>query len=723
MNRKAVVAISLAVSLALAPGVGQAGSGHGGGSPDFQPGAAGAGDPYFPLDGNGGYDVKHYLLDVTYDPATDVLTGIATITARATQDLSAFNLDLEGLEVRSIKVDGRSAEWSRDGGELTVVPRRGLEEGRKFTTVVRYDGIPATIEDPQLGPSGFFHTDDGAMVVGEPDVAATWFPVNDHPSDKASYTFKITAPSDLQVVSNGVLERSRERHGWTTWTWVAREPMASYLATMAIGKFDVNAYRQDGIKFWDAIDPDLFVRTAPRTGDQFAISQVADLTYKRLAHTISVPAEGAQMSFWIDRDTEVNWDYAFVEAHTVGQDDWTTLKDINGHTSQDTGNECPGWLDLHPFIGHYQSDADADGTCDPTGSTGSWWAASGGSDGYEQWSFDLSAYAGSDVEVSISYASDGSVQRLGLFVDDIEVSTGQGTTSFEDDGDTMDGWTVLGAPEGSEPNANDWIAGTTADGPASPGEVADGSFARQGEILGFLADNFGKYPFSASGGIVDDIEGVGFALENQTRPVYSRDFFGDPISADGVVVHELTHQWFGDSLAVQDWQHIWLNEGFATYAEWLWSEHEGLDTAQEVFDFFYGAIPADDPFWSVTIGDPGPDNLFDFSVYARGAMTLHQLRLTVGDDAFFKILHRWSKSQAGGNVTTDEFIALAERISGQELDGLFQTWLFTPEKPVLDVAAPLAARTLSTSASIDVRHAPAAALSLVQRYGASIKLK
>jgi aminopeptidase N len=296
----------------------------------------------------------------------------------------------------------------------------------------------------------------------------------------------------------------------------------------------------------------------------------------------------------------------------------------------------------------------------------------------------------------------------------------------------LDCWTVPGAPDGSEANTNDWIAGTTADGPASPGEVAQGSFARQGEILDFLADNFGRYPFSASGGIVDDLEGVGFALENQTRPTYSRDFFGDSISGDSVVVHELAHQWYGDSLAVEAWQHIWLNEGFATYAEWLWSEHEGLGTAQENFDFFYSAIPAESPFWTVTIGDPGPDLLFDFSIYARGAMTLHQLRLRVGDDDFFKILRRWASSQAGGNVTTDEFIALAERISGQELDDLFQTWLFTPGKPVLAdaaisatnaVAATAAINAVAASTTTDIRHAPPAARSLLQRYGADLKLR
>jgi Peptidase family M1 domain/Peptidase M1 N-terminal domain/Immune inhibitor A peptidase M6 len=718
MSRKAVVGVSLSVVLALAPGVGQADSGHGGGHREFTPGAAGAGDPYFPLDGNGGYDVKHYDLDVKYDPATDVLKGKATIEARATQNLSSFNLDFEGLTVRSIKVDGKSAEWSRDGGELTIVPRRGLRKDHKFETVVRYDGIPATIENPVVGPSGFFHTDDGALVIGEPDVAATWFPVNDHPTDKASYTFRITAPADVQVVSNGVLKHERERRGWKTWTWDAREPMASYLAMMAIGEFDVHAYRDDGIKFWDAIDTDLLTRPQPVTGDQYAISQVADLTFKRLAHTITVPAAGAQLSFWIDRDTELPWDFAFVEAHTVDQDDWTTLEDLNGHTSQDTGFSCPFWLGLHPFLSHYQTD-DGVGGCTPAGTSGNWWAATGASDGYEQWSFDLSAYAGTNIEVSISYASDDVVQRAGLFVDDVVVSTGEGTTSFENDGDTFDGWAVPGAPEGSEPNGNDWIAGTPADGPEITGEIVQRSFARQPEILGFLADQFGPYPFSSSGGIVDDLGGVGFALENQTRPIYSKDFFGDSISGDNVVVHELTHQWFGDSLAVGAWQHIWLNEGFATYAEWLWSEREGLGTAQEIFDFFYGIFDAESPFWTVTIGDPGPDALFDFSVYSRGAMTLHQLRLAVGDENFFTIMQEWATSHAGGNVTTDQFIALAEQISGQDLGDLFQTWLFTPVKPLVATAAPAARSAATTS---NVYRAPAAARSLLQRYGQGVKL-
>jgi aminopeptidase N len=182
---------------------------------------------------------------------------------------------------------------------------------------------------------------------------------------------------------------------------------------------------------------------------------------------------------------------------------------------------------------------------------------------------------------------------------------------------------------------------------------------------------------------------IGFALENQTRPVYSPLFWTVPGLGDIVVVHELAHQWYGDSLAVAAWQHIWLNEGFATYAEWLWSEHEGFGTAQENFDGNYNSIDEGDPFWDVTIGDPGPAQMFDGAVYVRGAMTLHQLRLAVGDEDFFTILRRWAAAHAGGHVTTDQFIALSEEVSGQDLDDLFQTWLFTPGKPELPSAPTL----------------------------------
>ena len=642
------------------------------------PGAASAGDPYFPPDGNGGYDVQHYDLRLRYNPDTDRLDGLATIRARSTQSLSAFNLDFVGLTVRSIQVDGRGAQWARSGQELTVVPRTNLHKHKKFTVRVRYGGVPVSLEG-----AGFIATDDGFDIVGEPHVAASWFPVNDHPTDKASYTFHVTVPRGREVVANGDLVDLDRHGGWSTWTWHAVDPMASYLTTVDVGEFRLSGYRSGGIRYADAIDPDLFdPLAAPSTGTRFAVSQAADSSYKRLMHTIDVPAGGATVGFTITRDTEANWDFAFVEAHTVGSDDWTTLPDENGHTSQDTGFSCLVWPDLHPFITtHYQTVDQAAETCTPSGDTGDWWGASGDSDGPEQWEVDLTPFAGSTVELSISYASDQSVQPPGLFVDDIEVSTGEGSTSFEAG---LDGWTVPGPPAGSPGNENDWITGTLADVPDAPGVVAANSFAREPEIIGFLASVFGRYPWRSAGGIVDDVEGLGFALENQTRPVYSKGFFTDPVSGDGVVVHELAHQWYGDSLAVQRWREIWLNEGFATYAEWLWSEREGLGTAQETFDFFYNDfIPDDDPWWQITIGDPGPDLLFEFPVYFRGAMTLHQLRLTVGDDDFFRILRTWAQSRAGDNVKTSEFIRLAERISGADLDQLFQDWLYTPAKPAV----------------------------------------
>ncbi|HTE64893.1 MAG TPA: M1 family peptidase, partial [Candidatus Binatia bacterium] len=154
MARRLAVLASLAVCFSLISGVTQAAS-----PTVFSPGAPGAGDPYYPLDGNGGYDVGHYLLDVRYDPDTDFLTGVATITAMATQNLSRFNLDLEGLSVESITVNGRAATWSRDGGELTVTPSRGIRNGTRFVTIVEYSGVPETLTE--FGVSGFIHTDDG----------------------------------------------------------------------------------------------------------------------------------------------------------------------------------------------------------------------------------------------------------------------------------------------------------------------------------------------------------------------------------------------------------------------------------------------------------------------------------------------------------------------------------------------------------------------------------
>jgi aminopeptidase N len=512
MLRKPMVLL-LATTLTLL-GAGAAGAAP----PKGSPGAPGIGDPYFPLDGNGGYDVHGYDLDLRYNPDTDRLAGVAVITAKATQHLSALNLDLHGLTVRSIAVNGKPATWSRRGDELTVKPKSVLPHGSGFTVAVTYDGVPDTIEDPLLGISGFIHTDDGALVVGQPDVAATWYPANDHPRDAATWEISIAVPKDAhgkerEAISNGALVGKETKSGWTTWRWKAAEPMATYLSMLAIGQFDVRAYSADGEKYWDALDRGLYrIETVPE------------------------------------------------------------------------------------------------------------------------------------------------------------------------------------APE-----------------PSTAGDIAKASLGRQPEIVRFLEQFAGNpYPFATAGGVVDDLEELFFALETQTRPVYSPLFFQfDVLNGELVVVHELAHQWFGDDLRLKRWQDIWLNEGFATYAEWLWLEREGFITVDEIFQSLTG-IPADSEYWDVTTGDPGPADLFDFeAVYERGALTLHALRQKIGDRTFLRLVDEWAATQSGDTVSTSEFIALAERVSGRQLDGFFRTWLFTAAKPpgYPDVPQPEATTSATAVSSAPVASA------------------
>jgi aminopeptidase N len=225
--------------------------------------------------------------------------------------------------------------------------------------------------------------------------------------------------------------------------------------------------------------------------------------------------------------------------------------------------------------------------------------------------------------------------------------------------------------------------------------AARASVGRTDEIVDWLSSISGPYPFEARGGVVVDPTEMSFALENQTRPVYSGRFWRRG-SNPYVVVHENAHQWFGDSVSVAQWRDIWLNEGFASYAEWLWSEREGEGTAQELADFTYASYPADDPFWTIKPGDPGAPNIFDNAVYDRGALTVHALRLAVGDTAFFKILKRWTAQNRYGNGTTEQLRTLAENVSGKSLHKLFRIWLFTAERP--PAPSPTAAISGSTSA-------------------------
>ncbi|WP_031467971.1 M1 family metallopeptidase [Sciscionella sediminilitoris] len=205
------------------------------------PGSDGLGDPYYPQDGNGGYDVSHYDISFSYDPPSKKLEATTRITARAEQDLSAFNLDLSGLTVDGITVDGKDAKWSRSGEhELTVTPETPLSQQHPFTVEVRYGGTPKPIKDPALGENGWQYGDNGAaFAAGEPHGAATWFPVNDSPLDKATYSVSGTLPKPWTMIANGRETGTSPGPGKDkqTFKWAEPVPMASYLATVGIDKW------------------------------------------------------------------------------------------------------------------------------------------------------------------------------------------------------------------------------------------------------------------------------------------------------------------------------------------------------------------------------------------------------------------------------------------------------------------------------------------------------
>jgi aminopeptidase N len=445
-----VVVIALAELVLAAPGAAGAATG-----------APGAGDPYFPRAGNGGYQVDHYAFDLRFRAHRRRVRGLATLEATSTQDLSRFNLDLRRLRVSQVLVDGSPAAFRRHAGELTITPEGPIEAGERFETAVRYGGRPRPVREADGSRSGWFRTRDGAVVLGEPRGAPSWLPCNDHPTDKATYELRVTVPRPLKAIANGVLE-GRSRHGRrTTFEWREDAPMATYLATVAIGRFDLRRSELAGIPSWAAVDSRL-----PRRGD----------------------------------------------------------------------------------------------------------------------------------------------------------------------------------------------------------------LRRTPAILDLFGKTFGPYPFDSTGAIVDRI-GVGFALETQTRPVYP----GPP--DDVLVAHELAHQWFGNSVSLERWRDIWLNEGFATWAEWWWVQNDDGPSVRRTFRATYRTPASDHGFWDPPPGDPPPAKLFATSVYARGGMTLEALRERIGDPAFFRIMRRWIAEHADGNASTQDFIALAEDESGLDLDRFFSAWLFERGKP------------------------------------------
>jgi aminopeptidase N len=196
------------------------------------------------------------------------------------------------------------------------------------------------------------------------------------------------------------------------------------------------------------------------------------------------------------------------------------------------------------------------------------------------------------------------------------------------------------------------------------------------EVVRFESRLYGPYPFAAAGSIVDYAPELGYALESQSRPIY-------PYVPDlTTVVHETAHQWFGDSAGLKRWPEIWLNEGFATWTEWYYAERHGRRSAKAIFSRLYEVPASDKEFWNPPSAHPGtPVHMFGSSVYVRGAMALEALRLKIGTKPMLRVLHRWAQTHRYGSGAIKEFVALAEKTSGRNLDPLFQRWLYRRGKP------------------------------------------
>ena len=229
------------------------------------PGAAGLGDRLFPLLGNGGYDAKHYDLALSYSSTEPVqVDGFVTMRAVATQGLSRFNLDFNGDAVRRVSVNGRRADWRLDGEELVITPRKALRKHEKFKTTVTFTSGPDAPAPDDPFPGGWFTTVDGSVTAAQPDRGNEIYPVNDHPSDKATYRYALLVPDGMTAVANGRLTGQRDFGARTLWTYEMDEPMASQLIQLAVGDLDViRRGRVTGVHLRDVVASNAVATSEP----------------------------------------------------------------------------------------------------------------------------------------------------------------------------------------------------------------------------------------------------------------------------------------------------------------------------------------------------------------------------------------------------------------------------------------------------------------------------
>ena len=214
-------------------------------------------EPFFPRSGNRGYDVKHYDVTLGYQPRSGMLTARDVVEARATSGLTKFSLDLNGLKVTSVSVDGEAATYSRGRGKVKIVPASRIAKGESFTVELRYQGVPRKVIDPDGSPEGWYRTKDGAIGVGEPVGTAAWLACNNAPRDKAGFDIDITVPSGVKAVSNGRLISREKVGGRVRWAWSEPKPMATYLALVDIGKGKLITGHVGKLPTWTLIDPKL----------------------------------------------------------------------------------------------------------------------------------------------------------------------------------------------------------------------------------------------------------------------------------------------------------------------------------------------------------------------------------------------------------------------------------------------------------------------------------
>jgi hypothetical protein len=212
-------------------------------------------EPFFPRSGNRGYDVKHYDVSLGYQPRSGQLTARDVVEARATAGLSRFSLDLDGLKVTSVGVDGEAAKFSRGRGKVKIVPATPIAKGGRLTVELRYQGLPRKVTDPDGSTEGWYRTSDGAVGVGEPIGTAAWLACNNAPRDKASFDIQITVPAGLKAVSNGKLVGRQKVDRRVRFSWSEPAPMASYLALVDIGKGKLVHGQVGKLPTWTLIDP------------------------------------------------------------------------------------------------------------------------------------------------------------------------------------------------------------------------------------------------------------------------------------------------------------------------------------------------------------------------------------------------------------------------------------------------------------------------------------